>query len=107
MVILLVSVEEFKVIGWGRTNNKRGDNGDREEGGAYKSTLQELNVPYIPIQTCKSNPTWKTFSKISDDRQICAGGRLRKYNLILPTESTKVLIKCFVWESINYYVFIS
>ena len=70
-------------MGWGRTNNNRRDQGDKDEGGAYKNILQKLSVPHIETSWCKSNPQWKAFSTITTDRQVCAGGRFRKLNLVL------------------------
>jgi len=65
---------EFTVMGWGRTNNDRRDQGDKNEGGAHKNILQKLGLPLITTNHCKTNPSWKAFSKITDDRQVCAGG---------------------------------
>ena len=70
---------EFTVMGWGRTNNDRRDQGDKNEGGAHKNILQKLGLPLITTNHCKTNPSWKAFSKITDDRQVCAGGLKRKY----------------------------
>ena len=60
-------------MGWGRTNNKRSDQGDKKEGGAFENILQKLAVPHIDTATCKSNPKWKAFHKITSNRQVCAG----------------------------------
>jgi len=70
--------DEFTVMGWGRTNNDRRNQGDKDEGGAFKNVLQKLSVPHIENSWCKSNPQWKAFSKITTDRQICAGGRFHE-----------------------------
>ena len=70
--------KEYSVMGWGRTNNIRGDTGDKNEGGAYKNVLQDLVMPHIDIGWCRSNPTWRSFHRITPDRQICAGGQVRK-----------------------------
>ena len=43
-------------MGWGRTNNLRGDSGDKKEGGAYKNELQKLALPAIDIGKCRNNP---------------------------------------------------
>ena len=72
---------EFTVMGWGRTNNDRRDQGDKNEGGAHKNILQKLGLPLITNNHCKTNPNWKAFSKITDDRQVCAGGLKRKYSI--------------------------
>ena len=65
------------VMGWGRTNNDRGY-GDKKSGGAYKNVLQKLVLPHIPIDECRSNSKWRSFHRITEDRQICAGGKIRK-----------------------------
>ena len=70
-------------MGWGRTNYKRKDQEDKDEGGAYKNVIRRLGLPHIETSWCKSNPQWKAFSTITTDRQVCAGGRFRKLNLIL------------------------
>jgi len=70
--------DEYTVMGWGRTNNNNRDKGDKDDGGAFENVLQKLSVPHIVNSWCKSNPQWKAFSKITTDRQLCAGGRLRK-----------------------------
>ena len=70
--------DEYTVMGWGRSNNDRRSQGDKDEGGAFKNVLQKLSVPHIENSWCKSNPQWKAFSKITTDRQLCAGGRIRK-----------------------------
>jgi len=67
--------KEYTVMGWGRTNNVRGDSGDKKEAGAYKSILQKLALPHIAIGWCRSNPKWRSFHRISEDRQVCAGGK--------------------------------
>merc|ERR1712228_564591 len=67
---------EYSVMGWGRTNNIRGDTGDKNEGGAYKNVLQDLVMPHIDIGWCRSNPKWRSFHRITPDRQICAGGQV-------------------------------
>ena len=74
--------DEYTVMGWGRSNNNRRDQGDKDDGGAYKNVLQKLGVPHIETSWCKSNPQWKAFSTITTDRQVCAGGRFRELNLI-------------------------
>ena len=63
-------------MGWGRTNNLRGDSGDKKEGGAYKNVLQTLAIPAINIKKCRNNPKWRSFARITQDRQICAGGEI-------------------------------
>ena len=65
-------------MGWGRTNNVRGDSGDKKDGGAYKNVLQKLNMPHIENEWCRSNPQWRSFHRITTDRQVCAGGKIRK-----------------------------
>ena len=59
-------------MGWGRTNNKRGDAGDRFTGGAHSNVLQKLKVPFIPNVSCRGN--YKAFRNITTNKQICAGG---------------------------------
>ena len=71
--------KEYTVMGWGRTNNVRGDSGDKKEAGAYKSILQKLALPHIPIGWCRSNPKWRSFHRITEDRQVCAGGKTGKF----------------------------
>ena len=71
--------KEYTVMGWGRTNNVRGDFGDKKEAGAYKSILQKLALPHIAIGWCRSNPKWRSFHRISEDRQVCAGGKTGKF----------------------------
>ena len=68
------------MMGWGRTNNFRGDQGDKREGGAFQKILQKLQLPHIPYSKCKSN--WPAFRQISDDKQICAGGEQGKNYLV-------------------------
>ena len=70
--------DEYTVMGWGRTNNNNRDKGDKDDGGAFENVLQKLSVPHIVNSWCKSNPQWKAFSKITTDRQLCAGGRFRE-----------------------------
>ena len=72
-------------MGWGRSNNDRRSQGDKDEGGAFKNVLQKLSVPHIENSWCKSNPQWKAFSKITTDRQLCAGGRIRKFMICKTT----------------------
>ena len=60
------------VMGWGRTNNKRADVGDRFSGGAHSNILQQLEVPFIANELCRSNYT--AFQSITSNKQICAGG---------------------------------
>ena len=62
----------YLVMGWGRTNNKRFDLGDRFSGGAHSNILQQLEVPFIQNELCRSNYT--AFQNITSDKQICAGG---------------------------------
>ena len=65
-------------MGWGRTHNEHSIPVDYEEGGAFKNVLQKLDIPYVPIAQCKAiNPS---FSKITSDRQICAGGKASKFS---------------------------
>ena len=59
-------------MGWGRTNNKRHDAGDRFTGGAHSNVLQKLKVPFIPNLSCRKN--YQAFSNITTNKQICAGG---------------------------------
>ena len=59
-------------MGWGRTNNLRGDAGDRFVGGAHSNVLQKLKVPFIPNAICRT--TYKSFRSITNNKQICAGG---------------------------------
>ena len=59
-------------MGWGRTNNKRNDAGDRFSGGAHSNVLQKLKVPFIANDFCRSNYT--AFQNITSNKQICAGG---------------------------------
>ena len=59
-------------MGWGRTNNKRGDAGDRFTGGAHSNVLQKLKVPFIPNVACREN--YPSFQNITTNKQICAGG---------------------------------
>ena len=66
-------------MGWGRTNNLRGDSGDKKEGGAYKNELQKLALPAIDIRKCRNNPAWRSFHRITPDRQLCAGGEIREF----------------------------
>ena len=75
--------KEYTVMGWGRTNNVRGDFGDKKEAGAYKSILQKLALPHIAIGWCRSNPKWRSFHRISEDRQVCAGGKTGKFFIYL------------------------
>ena len=75
--------DEYTVMGWGRSNNDRRSQGDKDEGGAFKNILQKLSVPHIENSWCKSNPQWKAFSKITTDRQLCAGGRIRKFIIMI------------------------
>ena len=74
--------KEYTVMGWGRTNNLRGDSGDKKEGGAYKNVLQTLAIPAINIKKCRNNPKWRSFARITQDRQICAGGEIRKFRTL-------------------------
>ena len=60
------------VMGWGRTNNKRNDVGDRFSGGAHSNILQQLEVPFVTNEMCRSN--YKAFQNITRNKQICAGG---------------------------------
>ena len=60
------------VMGWGRTNNKRSDAGDRFSGGAHSNILQKLEVPLVTNEMCRSN--YKSFQNITRNKQICAGG---------------------------------
>ena len=60
------------VMGWGRTNNKKNDAGDRFSGGAHSNILQQLEVPFVTNEMCRSN--YKAFQNITRNKQICAGG---------------------------------
>ena len=42
-------------MGWGRTNNVKGDSGDKKEGGAYKNILQRVALPAINIRKSFEN----------------------------------------------------
>ena len=77
--------KEYTVMGWGRTNNVRRDQGDKKEGGAHSNVLQKLQLPDIPVDQCKSKPEWKAFSQITTDKQLCAGAKLRKCYLLYTT----------------------
>ena len=62
----------YIAAGWGRTQNDVYDRGDIGVSGAHSSRLRKVEVPYIPIDQCKSD--YSIFQDISHDRQICAGG---------------------------------
>jgi len=68
-------------MGWGRRNKRRGDSGDKKSGGAYKNVLQKLAMPHIKTEECRTNPKWRSFHRITADRQVCAGGKIRKYSI--------------------------
>ena len=59
-------------MGWGRTNNNWDDAGDRFSGGAFSDILQQLKVPFIANDLCRSK--YKAFQNITSNKQICAGG---------------------------------
>ena len=66
-------------MGWGRTNNIKGDSGDKKEGGAYKNILQRVALPAINIRKCRNHPKWRSsYHQITTDRQLCAGGEIRE-----------------------------
>ena len=62
----------YIAAGWGRTNNDVYDRGDIGVSGAHSSKLRKVEVPYIPIDQCKSD--YSIFRDLSRERQICAGG---------------------------------
>ena len=84
-------------MGWGRTNNLRGDSGDKKEGGAYKNVLQKLALPAIDIRKCRNNPAWRSFHRITPDRQLCAGGEIREF-LYLDKLFVKSKVKYLSWS---------
>ena len=66
-------------MGWGRTNNLRGDSGDKKEGGAYKNVLQKLALPeYEIIDPPVSNYINIDISKIAIP-EISDKAELQKY----------------------------
>ena len=72
---------DYVALGWGRTNNIRRDRGDTAEGGAHSNILQKLALPFIPIQECKETKDrggQKPYATLTDDKQVCAGGRFGK-----------------------------
>ena len=62
----------YIAAGWGRTNNDDFDKGDYLSVGVYSSKLRKVEVPYIPLDQCKSD--YYVFRNITANRQICAGG---------------------------------
>ena len=58
------------MAGWGRSTSDRFDYGTQLELGAATSILQELKVPLLDHDDCKS----KFKEEISEERQFCAGG---------------------------------
>ena len=87
-------------MGWGRTNNLRGDSGDKKEGGAYKNVLQKLALPAIDIRKCRNNPAWRSFHRITPDRQLCAGGEIREF-LLLKYLFVKSKVMGHLWVPFN------
>ena len=62
----------YIVAGWGRTNNDVYDRGDIGSAGAHSSRLKALELPYIPLDQCKSD--YSIYKDITE-KQICAGGK--------------------------------
>ena len=85
------------VMGWGRTNNKRSDAGDRFSGGAHSNILQKLEVPLVTNEMCRSN--YKSFQNITRNKQICAGGIEGIYYNILTT--ILLSVSKSIWFSIT------
>ena len=71
---------EYYVSGWGRTNNKRNDAGDRFDGGAHSNVLQKLKLPLILADKCKED--YKAYNVITSDKQVCAGGERGNYTML-------------------------
>ena len=74
---------EYYVSGWGRTNNKRNDAGDRFDGGAHANVLQKLKLPLILADKCKED--YKAYNVITSDKQVCAGGERGNCTCLLYT----------------------
>ena len=94
------------VIGWGRTNNNKYDDGDRFEGGAHINILQKLEVPFIPNAKCRTD--YKAFSNITSDKQVCAGGeRGNVFDCILFLHFLKITcsIICLMFYKILHIIF--
>ena len=65
----------YIVAGWGRTNNDVYDRGDIGSAGAHSSRLKAVELPYIPLDQCKSD--YSIYKDITE-KQICAGGKRGK-----------------------------
>ncbi len=63
---------ELLVAGWGRTTNDPSDRGEIKETGTFTSVLLQLQVPLVPINSCKAN--YRLFKDISSTKHLCAGG---------------------------------
>ena len=87
-------------MGWGRTNNKRNNAGDRFSGGAHSNILQKLEVPFVTNEMCRSN--YKAFQNITRNKQICAGGIKGIYYNIFTT--ILFLASLFSFKSIRFFI---
>ena len=67
-----VPTDVYLVAGWGRTSNVRWDRGDISVAGVHSKILKKLEVPFIEARECKER--YDIFGKITDNKQVCAGG---------------------------------
>ena len=73
------------MVGWGRSSTNKFDKGSIFDTGAATSILQQLKVPIVPFDECKSKlPS----TGISDENHICAGAEIG------------MLFSCFTFQQI-------
>ena len=61
------------MVGWGRSSTNKFDRGSIFDTGAATSILQQLQVPIVPFDECKSK---LSSTAISDENHICAGAEI-------------------------------
>ena len=64
------------VLGWGRTNNNRSDEGVTVTGGSHSAILQKIEVPVLTEKQCKQDYRY-WYGRIGSNKNslICAGGQ--------------------------------